>query len=241
MKIFTIVFLVAALAGCSTFTPPRYSISADNNVALKKIGVGNVFIGDFQGPAKFDNFCRGAGPINPPDKKSFEGYIQKAFADELKLAGMYDAKSPRVTITGKVNSLEFSSSRGLTVDRAPHRHCYRGDLAPQLADRDAEALAADVLKALVDRGAEPAVQFRLLDLDLVQHCVALGRRAGGEKRAPDRGLRDRHRRADVGQHGERVAVARGLHVDHVEAIANAHRHRAVAVVGQVRPAGLGPW
>lgn len=114
MKIFTIVFLVAALAGCSTFTPPRYSISADNNVALKKIGVGNVFIGDFQGPAKFDNFCRGAGPINPPDKKSFEGYIQKAFADELKLAGMYDAKSPRVTITGKVNSLEFSSSRGLT-------------------------------------------------------------------------------------------------------------------------------
>jgi hypothetical protein len=114
MKKIAVIILAASLAGCSSFTPPRYSISADNNVALKEIGVGHINVGDFQGPAKFDNFCRGAGPIAPPDKMSFHAYVQKALADELKVAGLYDDKTPKVTLTGKVNALEFSSSRGLT-------------------------------------------------------------------------------------------------------------------------------
>ncbi len=45
---------------------------------------------------------------------SFEAYIQKALADELKVAGMYDDKAPKVTLTGAVEKLSFSSSRGLT-------------------------------------------------------------------------------------------------------------------------------
>lgn len=114
MKKIALLLSVFALSACSTFTPQRYSISADNNVALKAIGVGNINVGAFSGPSSFDRACRGAGPIAPPDNMSFEAYIQKALADELKVAGMFDEKTPRTTLTGAVEKLSFSSSRGLT-------------------------------------------------------------------------------------------------------------------------------
>lgn len=114
MKKAIIFGIVVALSGCSTYMPQRYSISADTNVALKSIGVGGINVGTFQGPATFDNSCRAAGPISPPDDLSFEGYIQKALADELKVAGLFDEKSPKVTLNGIVDRLAFSSSSGLT-------------------------------------------------------------------------------------------------------------------------------
>lgn len=114
MKKITIALSVLALSACSTYMPQRYNISADNNVALKAIGVGNINVGSFKGPTSFDNACRGAGPIAPPDNMSFEAYVQKALADELKVAGMFDDKTPKVTLSGVVEQLSFSSSRGLT-------------------------------------------------------------------------------------------------------------------------------
>jgi hypothetical protein len=114
MKKIVLALSVLSLSACSTFTPQRYSISADNNVALKAIGIGNINVGTFSGPATFDKACRGAGPIAPPDNMTFEGYIQKALADELKVAGMYDNKTPKTTLTGALEKLSFSSSRGLT-------------------------------------------------------------------------------------------------------------------------------
>lgn len=109
-----IAISVLALSACSTYTPQRYSISADNNVALKSLNVENINVGAFSGPANFDNSCRAAGPIAPPDKMSFEAYIKKALADELKVAGIFDDNNPTVTLTGVVENLSFSSSRGLT-------------------------------------------------------------------------------------------------------------------------------
>lgn len=114
MKQLLIALSVISLSACSTFTPQRYNISADNNVALKAIGVGNINVGSFAGPSSFDRACRGAGPIAPPDNMSFEAYIQKALADELKVAGMFDDKTPKATLSGSVEQLSFSSSRGLT-------------------------------------------------------------------------------------------------------------------------------
>ena len=114
MKKIALVLSILAVSACSTYTPQRYSISADNNVALKAIGVGNINVGAFSGPKVFDNACRGAGPIAPPDNISFEMYIQKAFADELKVAGVFDDKTPKMILTGAVEKLSFSSSRGLT-------------------------------------------------------------------------------------------------------------------------------
>ena len=114
MKSLAIAITALTLTACSTYMPQRYSISADNNVALKAIGLGNINVGTFKGPSKFDNACRGAGPIAPPDNLSFESYIQKALADELKVAGMYDDRASKVTLSGVVSRLEFSSSKGLT-------------------------------------------------------------------------------------------------------------------------------
>ena len=51
-----ILILAAALAmtGCSTYMPQRYSIAADNNVALKALGRGNINIGNFTRVGAFD-------------------------------------------------------------------------------------------------------------------------------------------------------------------------------------------
>ena len=114
MKKIALCFLALALSACSTFVPPRYSISADTNVALKAVNGGRINVGEFTGPASFSDACRGAGPIAPPDNMTFAEYIGKALSDELKVAGKFDDKAPDVTLSGIVEVLAFSSSRGLT-------------------------------------------------------------------------------------------------------------------------------
>lgn len=106
--------LVLLLSACSTYTTPRYSINADTNVALKSLGVTDIAVGSFSGPSSFSTSCRAAGPLAPPDGMSHTAYLQKAIEDELKLAGAYSGSSPKVTLTGVVNKLEFSSSRSIT-------------------------------------------------------------------------------------------------------------------------------
>ncbi|HVQ03497.1 MAG TPA: hypothetical protein VMT14_08270, partial [Burkholderiaceae bacterium] len=48
------------------------------------------------------------------DNLTHTQYIQKAFEDELKIAGAYAQSAPRVSVGGRVTKLEFSSSKGLT-------------------------------------------------------------------------------------------------------------------------------
>jgi hypothetical protein len=100
MRFFVPAVLIMLLTGCSTFVPPRYAISVDNQEAMKAGGYGGIAVGPFIGYPNFDNACRGAGPIAPPDDMTFEAYIRKAFIDELKMAGAYAETNPRVTITG---------------------------------------------------------------------------------------------------------------------------------------------
>jgi len=114
MKNFVALTMAALLAGCSTYMPQRYSTAADNVVAIRALNLNGVNVGTFTTTVKVDNACRGAGPIAPPDNMSFESYIQKALADELKLAGAFDSKSPRVTLAGVLTKIDFSSSKGLT-------------------------------------------------------------------------------------------------------------------------------
>lgn len=115
MKKITIALSVAVLlAGCSTYTTPRYSINADTNVTLKSLGVSNVAIGTFAGPVNFDTGCRAAGPLAPPDGMTHTDYFKKALEDELKVAGAHASGEPNVTLSGAVEKLSFSSSRGLT-------------------------------------------------------------------------------------------------------------------------------
>jgi hypothetical protein len=101
-----------ALAGCDTFSAAPYSISADNDVALKSaLGGQRVGVGTFTAASEPDANCRLAGPIQLPGGLTFPGYVQKAFTDELKVAGLYDDKSP-IILKGLVNELKFGSGSG---------------------------------------------------------------------------------------------------------------------------------
>lgn len=114
MKKTIVAISVLVLSACS-YVPQRYSISVGNNVALKTIGVGNINVSSFTKTADFNNNCRGTGgAIAAPDNMSFEGYIQKGLIEELKVAGMFDDIAPKITLTGDVEQLSFSSMRSIT-------------------------------------------------------------------------------------------------------------------------------
>ena len=111
MTIRNLMFVVLALfvAGCETYSAPRYGISADNVVALKSLAPSRIKVGAFAEPQKFADGCRAAGPITAADGMGFAAYIRKALIDELKIAGVYDDNSS-VVLTGAVNNLAFSST-----------------------------------------------------------------------------------------------------------------------------------
>src|SRR5258708_33798096 len=104
------LFLVA----CETPTTQRYSVSADNNQFIRALQTSGVGVDAFPGPASFDSKCRGYGPMEIADGLTHTQYIQKAFVDELKFAGVYAATPARVTLEGRVDRLSFSSSRSVT-------------------------------------------------------------------------------------------------------------------------------
>ena len=113
MRLLALIFAISIMAGCTTYTPQRYSISANNNVALKEAKVGNIAVGEFNGPKNFSSACRAAGPISPPDNLSFQEYIRQALISELKVADVYNESNPKITISAEVDMLSFSSTRSL--------------------------------------------------------------------------------------------------------------------------------
>ena len=113
-NVLLIVAAAALLSACESPTTGRYAISADNNAAIRSVGASGIGINAFAAPAKFDETCRALGPLKVSDNMTHTQYIQKAFEDELKIAGAYAQTPARVSLSGKVNRLEFSSSsRGL--------------------------------------------------------------------------------------------------------------------------------
>lgn len=112
MKRGLILLAALCLAGCDSYTAAPYGISADNNLALKSVGAGaHVAVNTFTLAVKYDPDCRLAGPIQLPGGLSAQGYIQKAFTDELKIAGLYD-KSAKNRLTGSITQLDFGSTSG---------------------------------------------------------------------------------------------------------------------------------
>lgn len=108
------LIVATLLVGCETPTTQRYSVSADNNVALRAMKMPPTGVRPFTSSANFDENCRALGPLQVADGIGHVQYIQKAFEDELKLAGIYSNTSPQYSIGGTVKKLEFSSARGIT-------------------------------------------------------------------------------------------------------------------------------
>jgi len=106
--------VVTLLTACETPTTQRYAISADNIQSIKAIGATGIGVGAFTAPSDFSSNCRALGPMRVADGLTHTQYIQKAFEDELKIAGAYAAAPSRVTLTGKIEKIEFSSTRAIT-------------------------------------------------------------------------------------------------------------------------------
>lgn len=108
MKSATLALAAAfVFTGCAYNTSP-YGASVKNVEAIKTSQIKPVSVGQFTAakPGQSSIVCRAAGPVAV--SPSFETYIEKAFIDELKLAGAYNASSPLV-LTGKLESIDFSS------------------------------------------------------------------------------------------------------------------------------------
>jgi hypothetical protein len=114
------IYLVAAvtsatlfISGCSTYSASRYSVSADNVVALRQLSGKTINVGTFSSTVSGQKeiMCRGVGPIKTPDGEPFSDFVRKAFVDELKIASIYSANAP-VTLTGNLDAIEFSSTNG---------------------------------------------------------------------------------------------------------------------------------
>lgn len=114
MKRIIIASIIAAsLTGCSTFATNRYAVSVDNVQALKANKGKQVKVGTFTSfePGLNVIVCRGAGPVKSPDGEPYAEYMRKALVDELKMSEIYSNEAP-VTLTGQLNSLDFSSNSG---------------------------------------------------------------------------------------------------------------------------------
>jgi hypothetical protein len=115
MKTFRVmvVVLLPLLAACETPTTQRYAVSVANNQAIRTLNTSGIAIGEFTPPAAFDPACRALGPLRVADGLTHTQYIQRAFEDELKMAGAYAARDARVTLNGEVTTLTFSSVRAM--------------------------------------------------------------------------------------------------------------------------------
>jgi len=109
-----VVLLLAVLvtSACSSFTIPRYGLSAENVTGLRKLSQ-KVSVGRFTATpsGRTEISCRSRGPVRTPDGRPFEDYIQRALTEELKVADMLSDVAP-VTLTGNLDKIDFSSMKG---------------------------------------------------------------------------------------------------------------------------------
>ncbi|MDP5133609.1 MAG: hypothetical protein NWQ54_22225 [Paraglaciecola sp.] len=106
------VILIAMLTGCTSITTARYSVSIDNNQALKAYAGSAVKLESLTLGTKYDADCRMAGPIMAIDKMTINQFVMKAINDELKFGNVYSESGTK--LTGTLTKVEFSSSEGLT-------------------------------------------------------------------------------------------------------------------------------
>jgi hypothetical protein len=107
------VLTVALIQGCA-FNVNRYGASVENVEAIKLAAEGQrIAVREFTSykPGMDSITCRAAGGVKTNDGGSFEAYLQKAFIDELRLAGVYDQNAD-IVLSGYVEELDFSSNIG---------------------------------------------------------------------------------------------------------------------------------
>lgn len=163
-----LIAALAALSACTTATPGRYGASADNVMQLKRLPAARWRMGTLVTSSEFQKRCRLAAPIQGPDGLSVPQYIERAFNDEFKMAGLYaDNAAP---ITGTLTRLAFDTFAGIGRGRWQIDLTLRGPGGQEIRlsqvhdfDVGLDGLAACEQTA---RALHPAVQ------DLIRQAIA---------------------------------------------------------------------
>ena len=107
LRLLPFLAVTALMTGCA-FNVAPYGASVKNVEALKATSIKPVSVAKFQAakPGDASISCRAAGSVKVDP--NFETYIEKAFIDELKLAGLYDPNAS-LKLSGKLEQIDFSS------------------------------------------------------------------------------------------------------------------------------------
>jgi hypothetical protein len=111
----TLIFV----SGCSSLPPLPYTVSDDNNQALKQYMGSSVRVTSVVAMDGFNTHCRLMGPIQVVDGMTIPQFIENAFNDEFKSAGLYSDSG--TNLEGAVTVIRVSSNPGrwdlsLTLD-----------------------------------------------------------------------------------------------------------------------------
>ena len=159
---------LALLGACSAVAPPRYAASVDNVMQLKRLPAGQWRMGTIAPPADYQRRCRLAAPVDGPDGQSIPHYIERAFNDEFKLAGIYaDGATP---LSGRLTKLAFDTFAGIGRGQWDIELTLRGASGRELtvSQHHEFGVSLDGVTACdqTARALQPAVQ------DLIQQAVA---------------------------------------------------------------------
>jgi hypothetical protein len=112
MKMIFVLVIAVFFTGCANFATSRYSISTDNTIALRSLSGTQLNVGNFTDKKNISKIaCHYHGPVTTLDGETFASFIQKAFTDELKMAGIYSKTAP-VAITGRLDHIDYSTAFG---------------------------------------------------------------------------------------------------------------------------------
>ena len=106
--------ILIQISGCSTYAGDRYSISANNVVALRPYSANEVGVGEFTSshPSFSSLGCWGVMRVKTPDGETLQNYIRNALVSELKIAEAYSDNGQN-TLTGNLDKMYFRESTGL--------------------------------------------------------------------------------------------------------------------------------
>ena len=111
-RAFGVLLAASILSGCWTHAAHRYSVSADNVVALRALDT-KINVGPFSStqPDLGEMMCGTVDPISTPDGEPYAEFIRKAFVDELKAANVFSERA-RITLAALLNEIDSSSTSG---------------------------------------------------------------------------------------------------------------------------------
>lgn len=109
--ILSVLLASTIFSGCGIKTS-EYSASADNVTKLRVLKDKDIQIGVSPftaiNPGEKSILCRLADTVETPDNESFEKYIENAFVEELKMAGIYN-QNANIKLTGKLTKIQAST------------------------------------------------------------------------------------------------------------------------------------